>query len=116
MLDICPCYCFLFLLNICPYVLLLFCFMSLIGCFLILVATSCPFVALGNNFLFMCKGIMFPSLPVSTLNGNIISTWSDNVSHFLLLLNACYQNLDMKELMIDVLLVQKVINNSCSVN
>ena len=44
----------------------------------ILVATSCSLVALGNIF-FVCKGIMFPSLPVSTLSGNIIETWFDNV-------------------------------------
>ena len=27
----------------------------------------------------MCKGIMFPSLPVSTLYGTIIETWFDEV-------------------------------------
>ena len=49
---------------------------------LFLVATNCSFVAIGNNFLYMCKGIMFPSLPVSTMHGTLTETWFDCVFRF----------------------------------
>ena len=53
--------------------------------FLLLVATNCSFVALGNNVLYMCKHIMFPSLPVSTLYGTIILTRFGDVFRFTLI-------------------------------
>ena len=46
--------------------------------FIFPVATNCPVVALRNNFLDIYNGIMFPSLPVSTLYGTIILTLFDN--------------------------------------
>ena len=54
---------------------------------LILVTASCSFADLGNNLLYKCKGIMFPSLPVSTLYGTIIETWFDNVFRFAVITN-----------------------------
>ena len=50
--------------------------------FLFLVAANCSFDTLGNNFLCICKGIMFLSMPVSTLYSNIIRTWFDDVFRF----------------------------------
>ena len=44
------------------------------GIFLFLVTANCSFVALGNNLLCKCRGIIFPLLPVSTLYGTIIET------------------------------------------
>ena len=55
--------------------------------FLSLVATNCSFVVLGNNLLYMYKGIMFPSLPVSTLYGIIIEIWFDDVFRFAVFTN-----------------------------
>ena len=46
---------------------------------LFLVATNCSSVVIGNNFLYMCKGIMFLSLPVSTLYSTIFQTWFNDV-------------------------------------
>ena len=42
--------------------------------FISLVATNCPIVALGNNFLYKYNGSIFPSLPVSALYGSVIIT------------------------------------------
>ena len=53
--------------------------------FVFLVATNCSFVALWNDFLYMCKGMMFPLLPVSTLYGSIILTLFDNVFRFVVI-------------------------------
>ena len=50
--------------------------------FLFLVASNCSSFALGNNLLYKCKDIMFPSLPVSTLYGTVIKTWFDDVFRF----------------------------------
>ena len=50
--------------------------------FVFLVAANCSFVALANNFLYMCTDIMFPSLPVSTWYGTIIRTWFDDGFRF----------------------------------
>ena len=50
--------------------------------FLFLVTAICSFVALGNNLLYKCKGIMSPSLPVSTLYNTFIETWLDDVFRF----------------------------------
>ena len=36
-----------------------------------MVATNCPLVILGNNFLYMCNGMMLSSLPVPNLYGTI---------------------------------------------
>ena len=52
---------------------------------LFLVVADCSFVALGNSLVHKCKGIMFLSLPVSTLYGTTIETWLDNVLDSLLL-------------------------------
>ena len=66
----------------CVIVVLLY---VLIGYILFPVATNCPFVALGNNLLYMCKSIIFPLLYVSTLYGTIILTWFDDVSRFVVI-------------------------------
>ena len=42
--------------------------------FVFFVTANCSVVALGNNFLNIYNSIMFPSLPVSTLNGTVIMT------------------------------------------
>ena len=60
----------LLLWSILPFlyliVLLLFSYV-LVGLFVSLVAANCSFLALGNNFLYICNGIIFSSLSVSTL-------------------------------------------------
>ena len=53
----------------CVTVVLLYVFYLI---FEFLAAAICSFGALGNNLLYMCKGIMFPSLPVSTLYSTVI--------------------------------------------
>ena len=55
--------------------------------FLLSIAASWSFLALGNNLLYKCEGIMFPSLPVSTLYGTIIESWFDNVFRFAVITN-----------------------------
>ena len=58
--------------------------------FLFVVASNCSFATLGNNLLYMCKGIMFHSLLVSTLYGTIIETWFNDVLDLILLLAIYY--------------------------
>ena len=60
--------------------------MFLIGCSYFVV-TNCSFVAIGNNLLYNCKGIMFLSLPMSTLYGTIVETWFDNVFRFAVMID-----------------------------
>ena len=60
------------------------------GIFVVLVVTNCSFSALGNNFLYICNGIMYLSLPVSTLCHPVILTWFYDIIKFLLLPNDCY--------------------------
>ena len=61
--------------------------MFVVGCSYFLVATNCSFVSLGNNLLYLCKNIMFPSLLVSILYGTIIETWFDDVFRFAIIIN-----------------------------
>ena len=79
-----PTSCVLFLhMPNCVIIILLYVFNWI---FLFFVAANCSFLALGNNLLYKCKGIMFPSLPVSTLCGTIIETWFD-VFRFVVITN-----------------------------
>ena len=73
--------CSMFTLHM-PHCVIIFKFYVFNLMFLILVTTNCSFVAKGNNLLYKCKGIMFQSLPVSTLYGTIIETGFDNVFIF----------------------------------
>ena len=75
-LSLLLCSIFTFHMPNCVIVVLLY---VLYWMLLFLIATNWSFVALENNFLYTHKGIMFPSLPVSTLYGTIIGTWFDNV-------------------------------------
>ena len=47
-----------------------------------LVTANSSIVSLGNNFLYVCNGITFPSLPESTLYGAVITTLFDDVFRF----------------------------------
>ena len=77
----CLLFCSIFILHAsnCVIIVLLYVFNWM---FLVLITANCSFVALGNNPLYMCKGFMFPSLPVSTLHHTIIETWFDNFLRF----------------------------------
>ena len=57
---------------------------------LYLVAANCSFVALGYNLFYMCKVIMFPSLPLSTLYRTITETGLMTILDLLLLPAICY--------------------------
>ena len=59
----------------------------LIEYFYFLVAANHSFAALENNLLYMCKSIMLPSLPVSTLYSTIIELWFDDVYRFVVITN-----------------------------
>ena len=52
---------------------------------LFLCAAYCPL--LRNHLLYMNKGIMFPSLTVSTLYGTIIETWFGSLFRFAVIMN-----------------------------
>ena len=56
--------------------------------FVFLVAANCSFVAIETNCLYRCNGIMFPSLPVSTLYCTVITLMV--YLDLLLLWNVCY--------------------------
>ena len=63
----------------CVIAVLLYVFNSMLS---FLIVANCSFAALGNNFLYMCKGIMFQALPVSPLYDTIIEASFDNVFGF----------------------------------
>ena len=50
-------------------------------------AANCSIVALGNTFLYMYNGIIFPSLPMSTLYGTVFMTLFDDVFRFAIFWN-----------------------------
>ena len=83
---ICLLMCSIFTLHMpnCVFIVLLYFFNWI---FLFLVAANCSFVGQGNNLLYKCKGIMFPSLPVSTFHGAIIETWFDDTFRFSVITN-----------------------------
>ena len=76
----CLLFCFVFTLHVlyCVIIILL----NVINwMFLFFYAANC-FGAGGNNLLYKCKDIMFPSLPLATLYDTIIETWFDDVFRF----------------------------------
>ena len=82
-------------------------------------ATNCSLVLLGNNFLYMSNGMIFPSLPISTLYGNItllgpadVFRFAVNMDHFILKWIKCIFTVVLGTILGCLLL--HLIHGSCS--
>ena len=70
------------------YVIELLLFFIHLYCILSLsVAANCSLFILGNNYLYMCYGMMVPSLLASTLYGTITLFMPANVFNFAVITN-----------------------------